>query len=342
MKIPVFSTEEIKKLLQMDKVISSVERVYRLKASGETEVWPHICYHFDGPDKGVMDIKSGVILGDVSLHGAKILNTFWGNKDKDLPVFSGLLMVFDSTTGLPSGIMDASYITCMRTGAAGALGIKTFAREDSETLFVMGAGKQAVFQIAATLTLMPQFKTVYVADPLSDENAKIFVSNIASRMESEFGLKDMDKVSFIAATKENTGNLVSLSDAVITITPSREPLIRDEWISSGTHISCIGADMSGKEEIEPEIFKRARVYADDLIQCSHVGEMEIPLANGIIKMDDCIGEIGQVMEGKIPGRVNRDDVTIYDATGIALLDIVTAQIAIDASKRSNIGQTVEI
>ena len=342
MKIPVFSSEDLKKLLKMRQVIAAVEDVYRLKAKDETEVWPHICYHFDGEEKGVMDIKSGVVMGNISLHGAKLLNTFWGNKNKGLPVFSGLLMVFDSSTGLPLGMMDASYITCMRTGAAGALGIKTFARKDAATLFVMGAGKQAVFQIAATSTLLPEFKTVYIGDPLSDSNAERFAKSMPERLKNDFGLSNIDEVKFIAATKGNTGCLVSQSDAIITITPSRKPLIKEEWVSPGTHLSCIGADMKGKEEIEPELFRRARAFADDLQQCVNVGEMEIPMKNGMVSEDNIGGEIGQVLEGKLPGRLSKEEITIFDATGIALLDLVTAKIAIDQAEENGVGQFVEI
>lgn len=340
MEVSIFSADEMKSLLKMEEVIKGVERVYRLKAQGETAVWPHICYNFDEEPKGVMDIKSGAIKGDMRLHGAKLLNTFWGNADSEIPVFNGLMMLFDSNTGAPLGMMEASYITCMRTGAAGALGVKFLARENTETLFVLGAGKQAVFQIAATLQAMPQIKKVYIGDPLSLENAKKYADSLPHRLAKDFNIHNRDYVSFVAA--EDLGANVYDSDAVITITPAKEPIIMREWVKAGTHLSCIGADMNGKEEIDPLLFRGARIFADDKEQCTKIGEMEIPILQGIITAGDVVGELGQVMEGQICGRLSEQDITIFDATGIALLDLITAKIAIDSSKDSKVGQKVHI
>ncbi|MHC1722941.1 MAG: ornithine cyclodeaminase family protein [Aminipila sp.] len=340
MKVSIFSADEMKELLKMQEVLKGVEKVYRLKAKGETAVWPHVCYNFEDEPKGVIDIKSGVIKGDIGLHGAKLLNTFWGNAGSDIPVFNGLLMLFDSSTGSPLGMMDASFITCMRTGAAGAIGVKVLARENTETLFVLGAGKQAIFQVAATLILMPQIKKVYIGDPLSVENAKLFVKSLPERLAKEFKITDRGYVSFIVA--EDMEACVYDSDAIITITPSKAPVIMKSWVKPGTHLSCVGADMKGKEEIDPLLFQKARIFADDIDQCMNVGEMEIPILQGFITIDDVIGELGQVLEGQVEGRKNDYDITIFDATGIALLDLVTAKIAIDLSKENGLGQNAYI
>lgn len=342
MNIPVLSAGELKNLLDMEEVVRGVEEVYRLKAQGETDVWPHVCHRFTGEHEGVMDIKSGAIGGGMQLHGAKLLNTFWGNTEKGLPAFTGLLMLFDATTGMPLGIMDASYLTCMRTGASGALGIKALARKNASRLFVMGAGKQAVFQIAATLTLMPQFETVIIGDPRSDAQTERFAAALPERLAREFALRDLRQTTFVAARRESMADQVRSCDAIITITPSTQPIVLDEWIAPGTHLSCVGADMPGKEEVDPAVFKRARVFADDFEQCCRIGEMELPLAQGVILRGDVVGEIGDVLSGAIPGRTSDEDVTIFDATGIALLDLVTAKQAIDRAALEHAGQLVEL
>lgn len=339
MKVAIIGRSDMEKLLDMHEVIKGVEEVYRLKAKQETSVWPHVLYDFDEP-KGVMDIKSGYVKGDVRLHGAKMLNTFWGNQGTDVSVFNGLLMVFDSNTGAPLGMMDASYITCMRTGAAGALGVRTFARKDAETLFVLGAGKQATYQVAATVLAVPGIKKVIVYDALSYENAINFAARMPDVLKNQFGITDREYVEFHATDSAEEG--VNAADVIITITPSRKPVIKKEWVKVGTHFSCIGADMSGKEEIFPENFQGARIFADDKNQTMKVGEMEMALKGGFITPDDVLGEIGQVMEGQLVGRTRDDEITIFDATGIALLDIVTAKIAIDKSMQTGIGTMAEI
>lgn len=337
MKVSILGRNDLEKVLEMPKVIEGVQSVYRLKAEGKTVVWPLVSYDFEEAN-AVMDIRSGCVFGE-NLHGLKMLNNFPLNKEKGLPSFNGMLMIFDSTTGVPLGVMDAAYITCMRTGAAGAIGAKVLGRPESEVLFVLGAGKQAIYQIAATLTLMPQIKKIYLADALNLENAKHFAKECPEKLKQDFGI-NCNGFAFQAV--EDMAACVFESDIIITITPARKPVIKKEWVKPGSHFSCIGADMEGKEEIDPEIFRGARVYADDIKQCVQVGEMELPIKDGIIREEDVIGEIGQVLAGQIDGRLSDDDITIFDATGLALLDLVTGKKAIDLAGEKKLGIMAEI
>lgn len=338
MEITILSRNDLEKVLEMPKVIEGVRSVYRLKSQGDTAVWPLIEHHFD-EKSAVMDIRSGGVFGNINLHGLKMLNNFPQNADAGLPTFTGMLMVFDSNTGLPLGVMDASYITCMRTGAAGAIGAQTLARADSEVLFVLGAGKQAMFQIAAALIAMPQIRKVYIADMLDAKNAEDFAEKCYERLKDNFDIIRPD-IEFVAARDMEAA--LAESDIVITITPARKPAIKKKWIKAGTHFSCIGADMVGKEEIDPELFENARVYTDDTAQCMRVGELEIPVKKGIISKEDIIGEIGAVLSGEAIGRTSKEEITIFDATGLALLDLVTAEIAIKLAGEKGLGIRVEI
>lgn len=338
MKIITLSQLEIKKVLELDKVIEGVEKVYSQKSDGKTAVWPSIEYNFE-EEKAVMDIRSGYVKGE-KLHGAKMLNNFPLNVDKGISSFSGLLLIFDSTTGLPLGVMDASYITSMRTGATAALGVRALAREDSKNLLIVGAGRQAFYMLAATLLVMPQIQNVRIIDPLSYENAVNFTNSIISRLADELNIKVRNDISFSAV--DDLPGVLSDTDAVITITRAASPIIKKEWVKPGTHFSCIGADMAGKEEIDPELFKDARIFADDINQCISFGEMEIPCKMGIITKEFVTGELGEVLSCKKQGRISDDDITIFDATGLALLDIVTGKLAIDLAVEKGLGTTVEI
>ncbi len=135
---------------------------------------------------------------------------------------------------------------------------------------------------------------------------------------------------------------VRKSQIIITATPSRTPLIQKEWVRAGTHFSCIGADMEGKEEIDPAIFANAVIYADDIIQCINAGEMEIPIKSGIIKKSDIAGEIGELIAGTKPGRITPSDITIFDATGLALLDLTVGKTVIERAHTKKIGQSANI
>lgn len=337
-EIRVLSQDDVKKVLNMNKAIAAVESVYRSKAENGTVVWPTVFHDFE-KGKADMDIKSGYVKA-AEIHGMKSVSWFADNEKKGIPTLIGLILVFDSKTGVPIGILDAAYITGMRTGAAGAIGAKNLARKDSKNLFVLGAGNQAAFQIAAFLTEMPNLKKVRIADVLNPENAKKFAAGIHTRLVEEFGLTLSSDVSFEAVT--NLQESVSDSDVIVTVTPSRSPVIKKEWVKPGTHLSCIGSDMEGKEEIEAEIFCGARIFADDKQHCMEVGEMELPLKNGVITKEDIAGEIGDLLVGNVQGRTSDEQITIFDATGMALLDLVTGKEALDAAEKLGLGATVNI
>ncbi len=337
MKIKVLSRADLINILEMPEVIKGVEAVYKAKAQGDVVAWPLVEHKFS--TGALMDIRSGGAFGEVGIHGAKLLNNFPENAAKGLPVFTGVLMAFDSETGLPMGVMDASYITSMRTGAAAAIGAAALARPDSENLLLVGAGLQSIYLLGATLIKMPRIRRVRVIDTFAPENADRYITTIKERLNNELKI-DASEVVFEAAydMKEAVGQ----SDVILTITRSTSPLIMKDWLKPGTHLSCIGADMVGKEEIDPEIFSTARCFADDAKQCCTVGEMEIPAKMGIISPETVTGEIGEVLAGMKQGRVSDEDITVFDATGLAALDLVTAKTAVRSAEEKGLGTTVEI
>lgn len=335
--IRILDKDTIKKVINMKTILNCVEDVYKAKSSGNSEVWPTTFYEFD-PGHADMDIKSGYLKG-AKIFGHKTVSWFGANREKGLPELVGVIVVFDATTGMPIGILDGGYITGLRTGAAGAIGAKYLARPDSETLFVLGAGNQAAFQIAATISLFPQLKRVIVADVLDPANAEKFVAAIQSRLKEEFKI-NADNVSFEIGSE--LAQAVPQADIIITVTPSKSPVIRKEWVRPGTHLSCIGADAEGKEEIDPEIYRNAVIFVDDMVHCIEAGETEIPLKKGVITRENIVGEIGDLILQKVPGRTSDDQITIYDATGMALLDIAAGKAALDLANEQNIGATVAL
>jgi len=338
MEVIILGRRDLKAVLEMPRVMEGVAEAYRSKARGQTAVWPLVSHHFE-EHGAVMDIRSGAVFGSEQVHGLKMLNNFPKNAEQSLPGFNGMLMFFDSTTGIPQGVMDASYITCMRTGAAGALGARTLARPESETLLILGCGKQSIFQIAATLIAMPQIKRVLLASPHTYAKAVAFAESCAAQLREDFHL-DVSAVSFEPVS--DLAAAVGASDIIITVSPSRVPLIKKEWLRPGTHLSCIGADMEGKEEIDPAIFAGARVFADDLDQCVRVGEMELAISGGYIRKEDVAGELGQVLNGEIPGRTDPEQITLFDATGLALLDLVTGKRAVELAREKKLGVFADI
>lgn len=329
MEVKCFDRATLEGILRFPGVLETVEGVYKSKASGETVVWPTVTHYFDGKD-AVMDIRSGYDMGH-EVYGAKMLATFPHNEEKGLPAFSGILVAIDGTTGLPIGIMDASFITSMRTGAAAAIGAKALARPDSETLMVLGTGRQSLFMIGALLTAFPGIRTVLCAEPMDAERAVPYAAACPEKMKTMFGM-DTEGVAFLPVKdlKEATGH----ADIIVTITRSTAPIIMRDWVREGTHFSCIGADMEGKEEIDPAILRDALVYADDVDQCMRAGECELAIKGGVMEASHISGQIGEVLLGEKQGRTSDDQITVFDATGLALLDLAVAKQVVDQTENA--------
>lgn len=335
--VKVMCKEDTEKLLKMAEVIPAIESVYAQKAEDNTDVFPLVFHEFK-PGVADMDIKSGHLKGS-GIWGMKVVSWYGENSKQDLPALIGTILVFDDKTGKPLGILDGAHITGMRTGASGAIGAKYLARKEAKRVLIVGAGHVATFQIAAMLTLFDDLQEIAVYGGRSHENAVNFVNNLPNVLNSEFNLSAGNTV---LSAVEDIEQATKSSDIIITVTPSKEPIIKKEWVKAGTHFSCIGADMSGKEEIDPYIFANARTFVDDTAQNINVGEIEIPVKMGILKPEDIAGEIGEVIIGKTVGRQNDEQITVFDATGTALLDLRTAQLVFDNAEKQAIGSTVNL
>lgn len=333
----ILTQAQLKEVLDMKTVIKSNEQVYTAKSKQQTQVWPTTFYEFN-PGTADMDIKSGY-LPTMGIFGHKTVSFFGDNPSKGLPDLVGMVVVFSAKTGMPIGIVDGSYITGIRTGAAGAIGAKLLARPNSTTALILGTGNQAVFQIAGLMELFPNLTKIMVANVLNYQHAEDFVNQLPHRLSQEFNL-DSRNVEFEAV--KDLPEAVHSSDIIITVTPSKEPIIKKEWVREGTHFSCIGADAEGKEEIDPQIFDNARIFVDDQHHCILSGEIEKPLKRGVIRTNDIAGEIGDLLTNKVVGRQSEQEVTIFDAVGMALLDLAVAKQAISLAEQKKIGTTATL
>ena len=135
----------------------------------------------------------------------------------------------------------------------------------------------------------------------------------------------------------NIKETVSGADVVVTVTPSRVPMVKSEWIEAGTHINAIGADAPGKEELDPEILKRAKIVVDDWDQASQSGEINVPLAKGIITKENVWDEMEEIVAGLKLGRAYPDEITVFDSTGLAIHDAVTANLVYKKALAKSIG-----
>ena len=323
----------VQEMLEMPSVIAGVEEIYRLKSTNEAGVFPVITHEWIQGLKD-MDIKSGYIGGDIHIYGLKALTYIESNDKKGLPRLNGTMMIFDSDNGQLKGIIDSRSVTGLRTGAAGSIGSKYLAREDSTTLLLVGTGNQAFFNLAGNLLTMDSIKRVLAYDPIAPEMAESFVKTAKVRLSDGILKKNKELVEKISLEKVDSLEVAcGQADIITTITPSLSPLVMKEWVRPGTHINCIGADMAEKQEIDGGLLSKAKVVVDDILQSTTLGELEVSIKKGDYQKEKIHGEIGSVISGDIEGRISDEEITVFDTTGLALQDLIVASILIDKADK---------
>lgn len=334
--IKVLSAEDVERLFTIPMAIKAVERAYIEKYTGQGGAWPMVFHEFD-PGHADLDIKSGHLCG-AGVYGLKVVSWFGDNPGKGLPALFGTSLVFDLTTGEPRALVNAGPITDYRTGAAAAIGAKYLARPNAKTLLLCGCGALAPYLVSAALFALPGLERVLLTNPRNPEKAEKLCPAITEKVDELMKAGGGSRQAEIVPTQLEPG--VKQADVIFTATPAYEPYLKTEWVRPGTHLSCIGADMSGKEEVEAELFRTARVFGDDEGQCLSVGECEIPHKKGIL--DRLRGELGAVVAGVVPGRTDPEDITIFDSTGIALQDLASVADVLEAAVDKRVGAEVEL
>lgn len=245
-------------------------------------------------------------LPSLSIAGVKVVNVHPGNPALGLPTVMALTIILDIATGTPTAILNATRLTNLRTGAAGAVAAKYLCPKQEIVLGIVGTGQQAAAQVRAIAQeLIIREVRVWSRNP---EKAETFAAGL--------GLKESHSVTLEQACD---------CDLLVTTTPARSPIVKSEWIHEGTHINAIGADAPGKQELDPEILRRASVYVDDPAQAIHSGEINVPIANGTFAREDIEGTLGEVVIGK-KRRTSPREITVFDSTGLAIQDLAIAQI----------------
>lgn len=310
----ILTEEEIKNILPVEKiqkVIDAVERGFLDYAQGKVQMpaKQYLDFREYQGDLRIMPCYSKIL----KLAGTKIVNVHPGNPEKGLPAVMATIILNNPENGQAVAQIGGTWITGMRTGAAGAVAVKYLAKKNVQTLGVVGAGQQAFFQIAAVTKTRP-VREIRVYDP-QEENIEKLAKNL-----KKLGI----------AIKKTSLEEAAQSDILTTTTPVRRPIVKDEWILPGAHINAIGADAPGKQELDPKILKRAKIVIDHWEQASHSGEINLPLSQGIIQKKDIYAELGEIVAGKARGRINEDEITIFDSTGLAFQDLYTAALLIQS------------
>ena len=324
------TNDEVAKLLSLPEVIEAVESAFKEKGLGRVQMPAKIYLYYKKYGGDLRAMPS--FLENLDVSAVKIVNVHPQNPAKNgLPTVMAVITLIDPSTGAPLAIMGGTTITDMRTGAAGGVAAKYLARKGSNVVGLVGAGAQARTQLMALLEVCENLEEVRVWSR-SEETKKRFVSDFQQVNESDV------KVVSAASVRE----AVEGADIVVTVTPSRAPLVMNDMVSAGTHITCIGADAVGKEELDPAILQRSKIVVDDWAQASHSGEINVPLSRGLITRENVWAEIGEIVAGLKPGRQDQDEITVFTSTGLAVQDAVTAKMAYSKALANEAGRFMKI
>jgi alanine dehydrogenase len=242
----------------------------------------------------------------------------------NLPTVFSILIYTHPETGFPLAIVDGSYHTVMRTGAAAAVSAKWMARKNSKVLAIVGAGHMAEGALATCNEIF--------------EWSEVRVWSRSQATLDHFMKEQRPKFEHLTLKPStNLEQTVRGADVVVTLTPARGPIVMAEWVSPGTHIAAVGADKKGDQELEGKLLKGARIFVDDIRQCRTDGEINVPLSEGLITEADIAGEIGEVITGKKKGRTSDSEITIFDSTGIALQDSATVPLEYERAMAAGVG-----
>ena len=310
----VIPEAESAELVNRELAYAAVKEAFLSLADGSGQINPVVMA--PGTAQGdTFSLKSGAA-ASAGLVGFKCGAYFVGADSRDLPRHSSNTILLDPVSGRMQAIIGASEVNCYRTAAANAVAARALARLEARTLTVVGAGHQAWYEIDALCGVFG-FEEINI------------VSRDASRGDALVKRLQQTREG-INIQRQPADRAIPPADILVTVTTAREPLFSAELVQPGTHISAMGADQVGKQELPVELLSRSTLVADLPKQSQTVGEFQHIADTGLEVL-----LLGDILAGKAAGRCSPDDITIFDSSGVALQDLFVARRILDAYREAN-------
>lgn len=307
----------------VEATIPLVERAFADLARGDASLLPIAIGKGLDPSTS-FGAKGGTIRG-LGLIGVKIGSYFPDNGDKGLLAHGSTTVLLDPDTGVPVALIGAVCLSAIRTAALDAIAVRLLSRPDSSSLALIGTGYQAWWDLSAIIAVRP------IERLLVWNRTRASAEQFAIRASREYGI-DAQAVDIETA--------VSNADIIVTATASRDALVERNWVRAGTHISAIGADNPGKQELATDLVGASTLYADLTEQSITLGEFEAAYEQGLVKQSE-ITPIGAVIVGDASGRAT-DEITIFDTSGTALQDLAIAKVVLETALAQNLTVMIDV
>lgn len=324
----LLSREDIKKVFTIKDAIEADKKAFQYVVEGKCEI--PLRTNIQAPKYDGCFLFMPAYLEEMDTASLKIINIFPHNIDNGIPSSPAQVLLIDGKTGLVTAVLDGTYVTQLRTGAASGAAFDVLAKKDCRIGALIGTGGQAPTQLEAMLAARTlQEVRVYDMNP---ERTKVF----AETMQEE--LKDYEARIIAAASSDEA---IDEADLIITVTPSSKPVFDGTKVKAGATISCVGAYQHHMQEMDPAILPRAsKIYFDSReAVLSESGDILIPLEEGIITEEDFTGDLGDVLLGKVVGRENDDEIIVFETVGVAAQDLVAAKEIYEKAIKAGVGIT---
>ena len=314
----ILNREEVERFLPMGECIEVMAEALSALARGEA-LQPLRQAHWLPDRRGLLGVMPGALWGGDgdtvdggTVLGIKVITVFPGNHERGEESHLGSVLLFEGEMGKPVAILDAAAVTAIRTAAVSGLATRLLAREDAGDLALLGSRVQARSHLAAMKEVRPLRRVrVWSRHP---ESARRFADEESAR----HGIP----IETAATARE----AVEGADLICTVTSAREPVLEGAWVAPGAHRNVVGASIPVAREVDTETIRRARVFVDRRESAlAEAGDLLIPMRAGEIGEDCIVGEIGDVLLGRTPGRQSPEEITLFESLGIAVEDVAAAR-----------------
>ena len=327
MAVRILDQSAVTRLLPMNECIEAMTRALVSLAEGHAQLPLRTVLRLSG-DRGFFGAMPAE-LGAPSAFGAKLITVFPGNEGTPLDSHQGLVVLFDDRDGSPRALLDASSITAIRTAAVSAVATRALARPDAGDLAILGSGVQARTHLEA------------MAGVRSLRRVRVW-SRTPANAES-FARWSRRQLGIEAEPVGDPARAVAGADLVCTVTASREPVVRNDWVAEGCHVNAVGASTPGARELDTPLVARARFFVDRRESArNEAGDFLIPRREGAVSEEHLQGELGEVLTGRVPGRRNPREVTVFKSLGLAIEDLAAADLVLRKAEAGQVGLVVEL
>ncbi|RFB84118.1 ornithine cyclodeaminase family protein [Rhizobium leguminosarum bv. trifolii] len=324
----ILTEARLREIVGLDRdAVTCIEEAFAALATKAVAMPPIL--RLDIPDyRGEVDVKTAYVPG-IDGFAIKISPGFFDNPKIGLPSTNGMMVLLSSRTGLVQALLlDNGYLTDIRTAAAGAVAAKHLSRQNASVAAIFGAGMQARLQLEALRLVRPI------------REARIWARDAAKAVGVAEELTG--KLGFPVTAMSDPRKAISGADLIVTTTPAESPIIQAGWLEPGQHLTAMGSDAEHKNEIDPAVIADAGLYvADSLKQTRRLGELHHAIDAGLVAADAVFAELGQIVAGRVPGRMSSDQITIADLTGTGIQDTAIATFAFARAGAAKAGTSFE-